>query len=227
MIYNFLFTEGVSAQTAVVMFIIALFVFVFSLSLHEFAHAFAAYKMGDPSAKNMGRMSLNPARHLDLIGFLFFLFIGVGWAKPVPVNPNNFRNYKKGSRIVSISGVLANFILGVICAIAIAILNIFKIDNAFMDYLMKTLAMFVQINGLLVMFNILPIPSLDGFNFLATFVKGDNKFLRYMLKNGFRILLIIILVGIATDLIFGFDIFTIYLNSLSDFEFYIINLIGA
>ena len=77
------------------------------------------------------------------------------------------------------------------------------------------------------MFNILPIPSLDGFNFLATFVKGDNKFLRYMLKNGFRILLIIILVGIATDLIFGFDIFTIYLNSLSDFEFYIINLIGA
>ena len=227
MIYNFLFTEGVSAHTAVAMFIIAILVFAFSLSIHEFAHAFSAYKMGDLSAKNMGRMTLNPIKHMDLVGFLFFLFIGVGWAKPVPINPNNFKNYKKGTRLVAISGVLANFILGLICAIMIAVLNLFQFDNLAMSYVMTTLVLFVQINGLLVMFNILPIPSFDGFNFFATFVKGDNKFLRYMLKNGFKILLILMLVGIITDLIFGFDIFTMYLNSLSDFEFFLINLIGA
>ena len=227
MIYNFLFSEGQSVEDTIVMFLITMFVFVFSLSVHEFAHAFSAYKMGDNTAKLSGRMTINPLKHLDLVGFIFFLFIGVGWAKPVPVNLNNFNNYKKGARLVSISGVLANFCLGLISAILILILSAFKIDNIIMAYVIAILRVFVQVNGLLVMFNILPFPSLDGFNFLTTIVKPDNRVIQFLYKNGFRILIGIILLGIVTDVFWDFDIFTIYLNLLSDFEFYIISLLGA
>ena len=227
MLYNFLFADNQSPENAIVMFLITICVFVVSLAVHEFAHALAAYKMGDNTAKLAGRMTLNPFKHLDMFGFIFFLFIGVGWAKPVPVNPNNFNNYKKGARVVSISGVLANFCLGLLAAIVIIVLSYFKINNAVMHYIIAILIIFVQVNGLLVMFNILPFPSLDGFNFLTTLVKPDSKVLKFLYQKGLRILIGIVLIGVVTDLFFGFDIFTVYLNLLSDFEIYIIGLLGA
>lgn len=227
MLYNFLFADNQSPENAIVMFLITISIFVVSLTLHEFAHAVAAHKMGDNTAKMAGRMTLNPFKHLDLFGFIFFLFIGVGWAKPVPVNPNNFKNYKKGARVVSISGVLANFCLGLLAAIVIIVLSYFKINNAVMQNIIDILIIFVQVNGLLVMFNILPFPSLDGFNFLTTLVKPDSKVLKFLYQKGLRILIGIVLIGVVTDLFFGFDIFTLYLNLLSDFEIYIIGLLGA
>ena len=92
------------------MFLISVVVFFISLAMHEFAHGFVAYKMGDPTPKMAGRVTLNPFKHLDLMGFLFFIFFGFGWAKPMPVNPLNFKKYKKGVRLVSIAGVLTNFL---------------------------------------------------------------------------------------------------------------------
>lgn len=227
MLYNFLFADNQSPENAIVMFLITISIFVVSLTVHEFAHAVAAHKMGDNTAKLAGRMTLNPFKHLDMFGFIFFLFIGVGWAKPVPVNPNNFKNYKKGARVVSISGVLANFCLGLLAAIVIIVLSYFKIDNAVMQNIIDILIIFVQVNGLLVMFNILPFPSLDGFNFLTTLVKPDSKVLKFLYQKGLRILIGIVLIGVVTDLFFGFDIFMLYLNLLSDFEIYIIGLLGA
>lgn len=227
MLYNFLFADNQSPENAIVMFLITICVFIVSLAVHEFAHALAAYKMGDNTAKLAGRMTLNPFKHLDMFGFIFFLFIGAGWAKPVPVNPNNFNNYKKGARVVSISGVLANFCLGLLAAIVIIVLSYFKINNVVMHYIIAILIIFVQVNGLLVMFNILPFPSLDGFNFLTTLVKPDSKVLKFLYQKGLRILIGIILLSVITDLFFGFDIFTVYLNLLSDFEIYIIGLLGA
>lgn len=227
MLYNFLFADNQSPENAIVMFLITICVFIVSLAVHEFAHALAAYKMGDNTAKLAGRMTLNPFKHLDMFGFIFFLFIGAGWAKPVPVNPNNFNNYKKGARVVSISGVLANFCLGLLATIVIIVLSYFKVNNAVMHYIIAILIIFVQVNGLLVMFNILPFPSLDGFNFLTTLVKPDSKVLKFLYQKGLRILIGIILLSIITDLFFGFDIFTVYLNLLSDFEIYIIGLLGA
>ena len=93
-----------------------------SLTIHEFAHGLAAVKMGDPTPKMAGRLTLNPFKHLDLKGFLLFILLGVGWAKPMPVNPMNFKKFKKGTRIVSIAGVLANFIIGLLAAIILAII---------------------------------------------------------------------------------------------------------
>ena len=80
------------------------------ISLHEFAHAFVAYKCGDPTAKFSGRMTLNPVKHFDLWGMLCFAVAGFGWAKPVPINPYNFRNYKRGSFLTSIAGIAINYL---------------------------------------------------------------------------------------------------------------------
>ena len=80
------------------------------LTMHEFAHAFIAYKCGDPTPKFSGRLSLNPMRHFDILGLVLFAFAGFGWAKPVPINPNNFRHYKRGLAFTAIAGVVTNYL---------------------------------------------------------------------------------------------------------------------
>ena len=122
MLYYILFNDGLTAEQAVIHFLITIFVFMFSLTIHEFAHALAAVKMGDLTPKLAGRLTVNPIKHLNFSGFLFFILLGVGWAKPVPINAYNFKKYKKGVRIVSIAGVLTNFLLGLLCAGIFAIL---------------------------------------------------------------------------------------------------------
>lgn len=201
---------------------------MFSLSVHEFAHAFSAYKMGDPTAKLAGRMTLNPFKHMDLSGFILFIFLGVGWAKPVPVNPLNFKKIKKGNRIVSISGVLANFLLGLIAAIACAVLfATVGIEVAAMEYVYQILFYFMIINSFLVLFNLLPFAPLDGFNFISTFLKPDSKFLKNMARNGMRILIMLLLISLLTDLLFGIDVFSWYLSILCNFVYLPITIIGV
>ena len=103
---------------------------LFSLSCHEWAHAYAAYRSRDPTAKNLGRMTLDPAKHIDPIGFIIWLFVGFGWAKPVPVNPRNFKKYVRDDIIVSLAGVTTNFILAFLfLGIAFSLALIFKISE--------------------------------------------------------------------------------------------------
>ena len=223
MIYNILFNSSLTPKDAVIHFLITIFVFFVSLTIHEFAHGFSAFKMGDPTAKLAGRLTLNPFKHLDFMGFLMFLFLGVGWAKPVPINSANFKNMKKGTRIVSISGVVANLILAIISAVTIVILSVtVGVGGTVTQIIYNVLIYFVIINSFLFMFNILPLAPLDGYNFLATFLKVDNKFLNFMAKNGVRVLIGMLIAGMLTDLLFGFDIFTKYLSLLSDGIFEII-----
>lgn len=229
MLYYILFNTDLTAQEAVTHFLITIFVFMLSLSIHEFAHALTAYKMGDPTAKAMGRLTLNPLKHLDMSGFLFFVFLGVGWAKPVPINPLNFKKYKKGTRAVSISGVLSNFLLGLISAIIYAILlaTVGETGGVAMEYVYTVLAYFMFVNSFLAMFNILPIPPLDGFNFISTFMKPDNKYLKFMLRNGAKVILGVLLLSVLTDLLFGFDILTLYLSLINDFIYLPICFLGV
>ena len=224
-----MFSSNLTASEAVIHFLITIFVYMISLSVHEFAHAYVAFKCGDPTAKMAGRMTINPFKHLDLTGFLMFVFLGVGWAKPVPVNPLNFKKFKKGNRSVSISGVVSNFLLGLISAVVCAILlaTVGYSGGVAMQYVYTILAYFMLVNSFLAMFNILPIPPLDGFNFVSTFVKTENKFIKFMMRNGYKILIGILLVGLLTDLFFGFDIFSVYLSLLNDFVYVPITWLGV
>lgn len=133
-----------------------------ALTIHEAAHALVAYWLGDPTAKNLGRISLNPARHLDLYGSLLFLIARIGWGKPVPVNPQYFKNPKRDGALVALAGPLSNFILAVIIAIPL----VFAPENPFYTFLEVTF----ELNVLLCALNLIPIPPLDGSKILAIFL---------------------------------------------------------
>ncbi len=166
-----------------------------AIIFHEVSHAYVAVKFGDPTPKITGRLSLNPARHFDMLGFLSFMFIGFGWAKPVMVNPLNFRNFKKGQRFVSLSGIATNLILVVIFSCLSFFLSPLLLQNGNTFLLM--IYFFINysciINLALAIFNLLPIYPLDGYNFLRTFLKHDNGYVQVMERYGSLILFIIIL----------------------------------
>jgi len=143
-------------------------VMLLSLTLHEWGHAFAAHKCGDDTAKNLGRMTLNPIRHIDPYGFLMLMLVGFGWAKPVPVNSRNFRNYKKGEAIVSLAGVFMNLLLAIFFSILYVVFlrmsftgNYKWLNNGL---LLLTIGFGVSLNIVLMLFNLLPFPPLDGYH---------------------------------------------------------------
>lgn len=146
---------------------------LFSLILHECAHGWVALKCGDPTAKMMGRLTLNPAKHLDPIGTICMLFLRIGWAKPVPINPRNFRNFRRDYILVSLAGIFVNLILFLLSTVATVL--IYKYATAlWMNYLFQFFIMLAQMNLSLAVFNLLPIPPLDGYRFLDQFVfKGS------------------------------------------------------
>ncbi len=138
-----------------------------AITFHEFAHARIAYYFGDSTAKRQGRMNLNPLSHLDPIGTIMILLVGFGWAKPVPINPYNFSQYRKGLRWVSFAGPLINFILGFLSLLLFTILvNSGLTGGLFLQFIM----VLVQLNILLGIFNLIPIPPLDGSKILMSYL---------------------------------------------------------
>lgn len=154
---------------------------------HEMAHGYAAYLCGDETAKNDGRLSLNPLHHLDPIGTICLIFFKFGWAKPVMINPNNFRDRKKGTFFVSIAGVLTNFILAIISVIIMKHIRL----NDFVFELFMNIFWF---NIVLGVFNLIPIPPLDGSKLLFSFL--PQKYEYYLIKYekyGYILLLLLIM----------------------------------
>ena len=168
---------------------------VLAIVFHEFSHAFVAYKFGDPTPKFTGRLSLNPVRHFDMFGLISFLFVGFGWAKPVMVNPLNFRNFKKGQRCVAISGIVTNLGFCIVFSALAYFLSplLLSVSNAFCEFLYFFLNYSVTINLALAIFNLLPIYPLDGYNFIRTFLRPENGFVQVMERFGSMILFIFIL----------------------------------
>lgn len=166
-----------------------------AIVFHEVSHAFVAYKFGDPTPKFTGRLSLNPARHFDTLGFLSFFVIGFGWAKPVIINPLNFRNFKKGQRFVALSGVTTNLVLCVLFSLLSYILSPLLVlsGNNFLMMIYYFINYSCIINLALAIFNFLPIYPLDGYNFLRTFLRPENGYVQVMERYGSLVLFILVL----------------------------------
>ena len=189
---------------------------VFSLSFHEFAHAWMAYRLGDNTAAHQGRLTLNPMSHLDPIGSLALLLMGFGWAKPVPVDSRYLGNPKQDMVKVAAAGPISNIILAVVAALVLRLL--FSID-LLTDNIKTFLIIFMQINITLAVFNLLPVSPLDGSQILAPFLEkyfGPDVVWK-MQVYGPRFLFFIIIFSMVTDI----HIFSFIINPILNLFLYI------
>ena len=160
-----------------------------ALTFHEFAHGLAAYAMGDDTAKNAGRLSLDPMKHIDPIGFIMLFIMRFGWAKPVPINENNFKHERLGLFFVSIAGITMNLIL----ALIFQLILFFTADIVQLSAYVDAMRGIVWINIMLAAFNLLPIPPLDGSKIIYTFLPRNLRFTFYKYESYGSIILIILL----------------------------------
>jgi len=160
---------------------------LFSLSFHEAAHAFVADKLGDPTAKMLGRLTLNPLAHLDPMGTLLLLFAGIGWGKPVPFNPTYLKNPKRDSALISFAGPFSNFLLATLFSLLIRFSGTSGFLGIFMYYM-------VFYNLLLGVFNLIPVHPLDGFKVVNGFLPENLSYQWLQIAPyGIWILLLLIL----------------------------------
>lgn len=194
-----------SLLDSIIELLIRLPIVVIALVVHEYAHGFVAYKLGDPTAKNMGRLSLNPANHLDPLGALCMLLFRFGWARPVPINPLYFKNPKVGMALSSLAGPSANIILSFIGSF-FYVLSL-KLGNLILattqisalvtplSYVCQFFALFAILNMSLAIFNLIPLPPLDGSRILSIVLPQKTYFgmMRYerYIALGFLVVLLI------------------------------------
>ena len=164
-----------------------------SLSVHESAHGYVSYKLGDPTARNLGRITLNPFKHFDLMGFICMGFFHIGWAKPVPVNPRYYKNPRRGMAITAAAGPISNLIMALIGVLGyeLSFLAVRQFTQATMMYyvtvtLFNFFIVFAQLNVFLALFNLIPLPPFDGsriaYIFMPTKVYfGIMKYERYIM----------------------------------------------
>jgi len=174
--------------------LISLPVILIAITIHEFAHAKVADILGDPTPRLAGRLTLNPIPHIDPIGFLMLILVGFGWAKPVPINPNNFADYKKGSAAVSLAGPLSNIFFAWLVATLIKYLPLGSLPFGYMMTVAYIVKYTVVLNVALAVFNLLPIPPLDGHHILEAFLPYSAlRFYRELSQYGFLILIAILM----------------------------------
>ena len=180
-----------------------------ALSVHEWAHAYSAHKLGDATAKMEGRLTLSPLAHLDPVGTVMFVIVGFGWGKPVPVDPRYFKHYKRDTSIVALAGPLSNLILALFAFVALMLISkqaaIAMGGGIIMGHedmtvanllLLELMSDFLRINLVLMAFNLLPIAPLDGSKIIRPFIpaKYDGRYQDFM-EQGPKILLILIMLG--------------------------------
>ena len=203
---------GDSIRDILINFLLTLPVILIALSFHEAAHAFVAYKMGDRTAFNMGRVTLNPAKHLDIMGSFWMLIFGYGWAKPVPINTRNFRNHKQGMALSAAAGPLSNLLFGLVSAV------FYGFFSAFDSYLFyrfgESSAIFVAVgwlttlfylgalfNFVFAFFNLIPVPPFDGSRLALVFLPPKAYFgiMRYERQILLGVLIAMILLNNFLD----------------------------
>lgn len=204
--------SGNFSVDTLVSLLVSIPIVLFSLSFHEFAHAWTADKLGDSTARWNGRLTLNPFRHLDLVGTLSMIAFGIGWAKPVPVDARNFKNPKKGMALTGLAGPVSNLILSFAGILCYRILNAVAALGTVLrhgDYTLSTgfgifdivaifFIVFSQMNAYLAVFNLIPIPPFDGSR-IFYFLLPDKWYFSVMRYE--RVIMIVMLVLLATGVL--------------------------
>ena len=195
-----------------------------ALSLHEAAHGYVAWKCGDNTAYNLGRLTLNPVKHLDPVGFICLLVFGYGWANPVPINTRNFRNPKRGMALSALAGPLSNLLLGAVCALLAGVLGGFfsfilassrvpEYWTTVMSLLFTALRYSAVINFVYMVFNMIPVPPFDGSRVMLAFLPANTyfKIMRYERQIMFGVLIALLVLSRL-----GFSPFSWIAYQLSD-----------
>ncbi|MDY5230822.1 MAG: site-2 protease family protein [Eubacteriales bacterium] len=207
MLFRILNQSSLSMGQKLTYILILAFCVLFSLSVHEFSHGFAAYAVGDKTAKYSGRLSLNPLAHLDPFGAICLFLFGFGWAEPVPVNPWNFKNKKGGMILTALAGPFSNFLLAFIAMVIYTLLGGLRFSSASFGFTLASvfyeLAYYmIMINLGLGLFNLIPIPPLDGSKVLTAILPERTYFkLMDYERYGFIILIILINTPIFNSLL--------------------------
>ena len=227
-----------------------------AICMHESAHAWMANRCGDPTGKLYGRISLNPMRHFDLVGMLFMFFIGFGWAKPVPVNPMNYRNYRRDDLKVSLAGIITNLLIALVSVIGICIfftcafisfkgmyyleesdvvwyqavfwnpLLVADIYGTIPGYLYQILCYMATVNLSLAIFNLIPLPPLDGYHVLNDLVLKRPLFAdQRATMTGYSILMFLMITGWLSD---GINfVFRYITNGIAVAAYWIVSVLGV
>ena len=218
---DYLITGDGDWRTYVIHLLLSLPIILFALSLHETAHGFVASRLGDPTAKNLGRLTLNPLKHLDPIGFICMLLFGFGWAHPVPINSRYFKKPRRDIALTSIAGPVSNLLAAVCFAlfygIALLLLNVVAVKVGFPNEKTEMLAEHfliflyygISLNVTLAVFNLLPIPPLDGSRIVSAFLPQRLAYFYLKYERIISIVLMVLLllgvispvISIATNLI--------------------------
>ncbi len=191
---------------------------VAGITIHEASHAYVAYRLGDPTAKLEGRMTLNPMAHLDPVGTVALLFIGIGWGKPTPFDPFNLRNIKRDSALISVAGAASNFALALIISLPYLFAYWLHMLNPTLNQIYLYLSPIIFFNVVLAVFNLIPVAPLDGFKVLAGLLPREwyADFMQ-MEKYGIFILLILLVTGSVGQILFPVTstIFSLLIPGLS------------
>ncbi len=203
-------------QSFLISFLLSLPIVLLSLSVHETAHGYIAYKLGDPTANSLGRLTLNPVKHIDPIGFICMVLVGFGWAKPVPINTRYFKKPKRDMALTAAAGPVSNLILALIFAILlrveIELAPRFVTDqlsyNIFM-WLNTFLFLGVRLNISLAVFNLIPIPPFDGSRIFLTLLPTDLyfKIMKYEQYIYIGLMVLLVLGALDTPIAFVTNLF--------------------
>ena len=182
-------------------FLIRIPIILFSLTVHEIAHGYTAYKLGDPTAKSLGRLSLNPLKHLDPIGALCMLLFGFGWAKPVPINTRYFKKPRGGMALTALAGPMSNILMALLTMILYKAVLLLPLPTFLASFLAMVFMVMCVTNLNLAVFNLIPVHPLDGSRILAFFL--PDKALRWIDEHEQIIYIIFMMLILFTNILDG------------------------
>ena len=198
---------NIFSKEGLISFLYTLPALLFCLSVHEFAHAYTAYKLGDRTQKAMGRLTLNPFSHIDIAGFICIALFGFGWGKPVMIDDRNFKNKAAGNALTAFAGPFSNIVMAILFTIILKILLITgvilpTINSVVGSIILSMLILTIQFNVVFAIFNLIPIPPFDGSRILYFFLPAKGREYMYKIEQySFVIVLVILVTGIGSKLV--------------------------